>query len=53
MRRLKNLWILILVPVFGGALMAQTTLATITGQVTDSVGAVVPGVKIAGRERWR
>jgi hypothetical protein len=31
---------------FGVALRAQTTLATITGRVTDANGAVVPAVKI-------
>jgi protocatechuate 3,4-dioxygenase beta subunit len=46
MRRLQNLWILFLASAVSGVLMAQTTVATITGLVTDANGAVVPGVKI-------
>jgi len=36
----------VLAVAFGGALMAQSTLATITGSVMDANGAVVPQVKI-------
>jgi hypothetical protein len=46
MRRLLNLWILTLALAVSGVLMAQTTLATITGLVTDANGAIVPGVKV-------
>ena len=46
MRRLQIFWILVLASAVSGVLMAQTTLATITGLVTDANGAIVPGVKI-------
>jgi Carboxypeptidase regulatory-like domain len=46
MKTLQNSWILVLALACNGALVAQTTLATITGQVTDAIGAIVPGVKI-------
>ena len=39
-------FLLILATGSASALRAQTTLATITGQVTDANGAVVPAVKI-------
>src|SRR6266567_312704 len=46
MRRLLKLWIVILASAGSHVLTAQTTLATITGVVTDANGAVVPAVKI-------
>src|SRR5262245_48604288 len=45
-RKPRDLWILVLATAFNGVLMAQTTLATINGLVTDAVGSIVPGVKI-------
>jgi hypothetical protein len=48
MRTLHGLGILmlILVTARGGVLRAQTTLATVTGLVTDANGAAVPAVRI-------
>lgn len=38
--------LLVLAAAYGGMLLAQTTLATVTGLVTDVNGAIVPGAKI-------
>ena len=42
-RHLASLILLILAAVFGGTLSAQSIVGSISGSVTDSTGAVVPG----------
>ena len=51
MERSKKIFICLLVFLFAGAthLRAQQSLGSITGTVTDSSGAVVPGAKVAAK----